>query len=165
MSRAMSLRENLQRRQRLRRRRGRESGRARARPSAPTCGCTAWWPTRHYAPPLARRAAAAARAARPPRRRRCRSRRRDLRGLLGLGRVALEEPRRRELAELVADHVLGDVHRDELLPVVHRDRVPDHLRDHGRAPRPGLDDLLLVLAIHRLHLLEQVEVDERPLLQ
>jgi hypothetical protein len=51
-------------------------------------------------------------------------RRSDLRGLLGLGGVTLELARRRELAELVADHVLGDVHRDELPPVVHRDRVP-----------------------------------------
>ena len=41
--------------------------------------------------------------------------------------------------ELVADHVLGDVDRDELLPVVHGDRVPDHLGHHGRSARPGLD--------------------------
>ena len=38
--------------------------------------------------------------------------------------MALERARRRELAELVADHVLGDVDRDELLAVVHGDVWP-----------------------------------------
>jgi hypothetical protein len=36
-------------------------------------------------------------------------------------------PRRRELAELVADHLLGDEHRHVLAAVVDGDRVPDHL--------------------------------------
>src|SRR5690606_955840 len=88
-----------------------------------------------------------------------------LRRLLGLRGVPLERARGRELAELVPDHVLGDVDRNELPPVVHRDRVAHHLRHDGRSPRPGLDDLLLVLAVHRLNLLEKVEVDERPLLE
>src|SRR6218665_811530 len=64
-------------------------------------------------------------------------------GLLGLQGVPLEGPRRGELAELVTDHVLGHVHRHELLAVVHRERVADHLGDHRRPARPGLDDLLL----------------------
>src|SRR4029453_6056069 len=55
-----------------------------------------------------------------------RSRRRGSR-LLRLRRVPLERPRRRELAELVSHHVLGDVHGDELLAVVHRHRVSHHL--------------------------------------
>src|SRR6185436_10265103 len=42
-----------------------------------------------------------------------RRRRRDLRRLVRLRRVSLEEARRRELAELVPDHVLGDIDRDE----------------------------------------------------
>ena len=79
--------------------------------------------------------------------------------------MALEGAGRRELAQLVADHVLGDVDRDELPAVVDGERVADHLRDHGGAPRPGLDDLLLVGAVHLLHLLEEVGVDERALLQ
>src|SRR5690606_15619342 len=52
-----------------------------------------------------------------------------IRRLLGLGplvrklaAVPTEEPRRRELAQLVADHVLRDVHGDELVAVVHRQR-------------------------------------------
>src|SRR5262245_49288627 len=51
---------------------------------------------------------------------RSRSRSRGSGRLLRLCRVSLERPRRRELAELVPDHVLGDVHGDELLAVVHR---------------------------------------------
>ena len=35
----------------------------------------------------------------------------------------------------------------------------------GRSARPGLDDAPLTLPVHGLHLLEQVQVDERPLLQ
>ena len=77
------------------------------------------------------RADSAAARARPA----ARSRRRGSRRTLGdLGRVALEDARRRELAELVADHVLGHVHRNELLAVVHRDGVADHLRNNRGAP-------------------------------
>src|SRR5262245_8817868 len=96
-----------------------------------------------------------------------RSRSRSRRGgrFLRLRRVSLERPRRRKLAELVSDHVLGDVHGNELLAVVDRHRVADHFRHHRRSTRPGLDDLLLVRSIHRLELLEQRRVDERALLQ
>ena len=47
-------------------------------------------------------------------------------------RVTLEDARRRELAELVPDHVLGDEHRDVRLAVVDADRVTDHLRHDRR---------------------------------
>src|SRR6185503_3942937 len=52
---------------------------------------------------------------------------------------------RGELTEAVADHVLGHVHGHVLAPVVDRDRVADERREDHRRPRPGLDDLLLVL--------------------
>ena len=42
-------------------------------------------------------------------------------------RVAAVRAGRRELAELVADHVLGDEHGDVLTPVVHRERVADEI--------------------------------------
>src|SRR5215813_5268089 len=42
--------------------------------------------------------------------------------------VGAEGPRQRELPEPVADHVLGHVHRDELLAVVHGQGVPHELR-------------------------------------
>src|SRR5690606_19974236 len=79
--------------------------------------------------------------------------------------VSLERAGQGELAELVPDHRLGDVHRHVLAAVVHRDRVAQHLRDDGRTPRPGLDDLLGVPLVQRHHLLHQVVVDERTLLQ
>src|SRR3569832_1975396 len=56
-----------------------------------------------------------------------------LRDLL-VGRVTLEGPREREFAQLVADHLVGDVDRDVLLAVVHGDRQPDEVgQDHGAA--------------------------------
>src|SRR5919197_1061163 len=79
--------------------------------------------------------------------------------------VAPEGARRRELAELVADHRLGDEHRDVGLAVVHRERVAEHGRhDHGAAG-PGLDDVLGAGFVLGVHLLDQVVVDEGSLLQ
>src|SRR3546814_13313476 len=45
-----------------------------------------------------------------------------------VGRVAVERPRRRELTELVADHVLGHQNRPKLLPVVDAERETHELR-------------------------------------
>src|SRR3974390_3505562 len=59
-------------------------------------------------------------------------------GLL-VRRVALEGPGHGELAELVADHLLGHVDRHVLLAVVHGDRDPDEVGQDRRAARPGLD--------------------------
>src|SRR3954453_10584728 len=79
--------------------------------------------------------------------------------------VAAERPGRSELAQLVADHRLGDEHRDVLAAVVHGQRVPEHLRnDHG-ATGPGADDVLGAPVVLRLHLLQEVVVDEGTLLQ
>src|SRR5512139_316718 len=52
---------------------------------------------------------------------------------LAVAGVAVERPRRRELPELVAHHVLRDEHGDELLAVVHGKGVPDKLRGDGGA--------------------------------
>src|SRR6478672_8282224 len=79
--------------------------------------------------------------------------------------VALEGPGRSKLAELVPDHRLGDEHRDVLAAVVHGDRVPEHVGDDRRAARPGLDDGLGALVVRYVHLLEQVVVNERALLE
>ena len=85
-------------------------------------------------------------------------------GALAGRRVALEDARQRELAELVPDHVLGDVHRDMLLAVVHRHRQADEIGHHRRAARPGLDRALVAGRARGVHLLHQVVVDERTLL-
>src|SRR5262249_7763198 len=61
-------------------------------------------------------------------------------GLL-VGGMAVEGARRRELAELVADHVLADQHRDVLVAVVDAEGHPDELRQDGRAPAPYPDHL------------------------
>src|SRR4051794_39728726 len=79
--------------------------------------------------------------------------------------VAAVGPRRRELAELVADHRVGDEHRHVLAAVVHRDRVADHLGHDHRAARPGLDDVVAALLVLAVHLLHQVAVHEGALLQ
>src|SRR4051794_2454762 len=56
--------------------------------------------------------------------------------------VAIEHARRRELAELVAYHLLGDHDGDVLLPIVDAERQPDELRQDRRAPAPDLDHLV-----------------------
>src|SRR5687767_8758380 len=97
------------------------------------------------------------------RRRRCgRSSRRHL---LLLGGVAMEGPRRRELAQLVTDHLLGDEHRDELLAVMDGERMTDHVRRDHRSARPRLDDRLLSRIVHLPHPVFEVRVHERTLLQ
>src|SRR5580704_15121205 len=99
--------------------------------------------------------------------RRCRRRRRRRgtrrTGALGLAirRMAVERARRRELAELVADHFLGDDHRDVLLPVIDPEGEPDELRQNGRAPRPDADHLVASRLSRGIRLLEQIAVDER----
>src|SRR5688572_5078877 len=76
------------------------------------------------------------------------------------GAVSLEHPSGRELAELVPDHVLGHIHRDEFLAVVNRDRVPDHFGRNRRAPRPRLVNLALAGRIHVRNGLQKRRVNE-----
>src|SRR5207245_6380496 len=79
--------------------------------------------------------------------------------------MTAESPRGRELAKLVADHRLGDKHRNVLAAVVNGDRVAEHLRnDHG-ATRPRLDHVLAALIFLVVHFFLQLFVDEWALLQ
>src|SRR5260370_249890 len=80
-------------------------------------------------------------------------------GLSCLGRVALERARRRELAELVAHHVLRHVDRDELAAVVNCNGMADEVRGNGRAARPGAANLLIVRLVHNVDLRHEVTVD------
>src|ERR1700730_7523263 len=59
-------------------------------------------------------------------------------GALGFAvrRMAVERAGRRKLTEFVADHFLGDDHRDVLLAVVDAEGEADELRQNGRTPRP-----------------------------
>src|SRR5215470_16818206 len=70
-----------------------------------------------------------------------------------------------ELPQLVADHRLGDEHRDVLTAVMHRDRVPQHDWDDHGAARPRLDDVPRPLVVLGVHLLQQVVVHKGTLLQ
>src|SRR4051794_37676871 len=64
-------------------------------------------------------------------------------GLGGLAAgVTAEHARRRELAELVPDHVLLHEHAEELVAVVHLEGVPHELRRDRARACPGLDGLL-----------------------
>ena len=72
--------------------------------------------------------------------------------------VAAEDAGRGELAELVADHVLGDIDGDELVPVMHSDGETHEVGgDHGRAG-PGLDGRFLPGLLGGDHALFQFEV-------
>ena len=71
----------------------------------------------------------------------------------------------RELAQLVADHVLTYEHRDVFAAVVDRQRVSDHGWDDHGATRPRLNDGVRALFILRLDLDQQVLVNEGALLQ
>ena len=51
----------------------------------------------------------------------------------------MERAGRRELAELVTDHLLGDEHRNVLVTVVDAEGESDELRQDGRAAAPNLD--------------------------
>src|SRR3954452_20491155 len=77
--------------------------------------------------------------------------------------VGAEGSCRRELAELMADHVLVDLHRQELVAVIDPERQADELRQDGRAARPDLDDLVAGRRPRRFGLGQQVTVDERSL--
>src|SRR4051794_30305540 len=79
--------------------------------------------------------------------------------------VPTEGARGRELAELVPDHGLGHEDRDVLATVVHGQRVAQHVGDDRGTTRPGADHVLGALFVLSVHLLEQVVVDERALLQ
>jgi len=102
------------------------------------------------------------------RRRRCSARRCSLgtrRAGQALGfpirRVAVERARRREFTEFVADHFLGDDHRDVLLAVIDAEGEPDELRQDGRAARPDADHLVAAGRARGIRLFQQIAVDKR----
>src|SRR5262245_33589140 len=86
-------------------------------------------------------------------------------GLLGhVLAVASEHAGGNELAQLVPHHVLGDVNGQELVAVVHGQRVADELGQDRAASGPCLEHPLLAAAVQRLDLADQAAHDVRPLL-
>ena len=58
--------------------------------------------------------------------------------------MAAEDAGRSELAKLVTHHVLGDVHRDELVAIMHGNSLTHKVGRNHRSSRPSLDSDLLV---------------------
>ena len=78
------------------------------------------------------------------------------------GRVAMEGPGRRELAELVTHHVLRHGDGDELVAIVHLERQAHELRQDGGAAAPRLDSLRTATgAASGIRLFQEIPVDER----
>src|SRR5690242_11375687 len=75
-------------------------------------------------------------------------------------RMPVERARRRELAELVADHLLSDDHRDVLLPVIDAESQSDELRQDRRTPRPDADHLVASGRARGIRLLQQIAVNK-----
>ena len=73
--------------------------------------------------------------------------------------------RGRELAELVPDHVLGHIDRDEFVPIVYRERHPHEFRRYGARAGPGLDHALFAACGGFTHSLRELVVDERRFLE
>src|SRR6185503_9842869 len=80
-----------------------------------------------------------------------------------LSAMPLENPRRRELPQLVSHHVLLHKHLDELVPVVNLKRMAHKLRNDRASPTPGLQRLLRPPLIERGHALEQLLIHIRTL--
>src|SRR3546814_19526734 len=75
--------------------------------------------------------------------------------------VAGEGARRRELAQLMADHFLIDEDGDELAAVVDVERQPNELRQDRRPARPGLDRYAGTCVLCRLRLLQTASLERK----
>src|SRR5260370_2713397 len=78
--------------------------------------------------------------------------------------MSVEGPGRRELPELVADHVLRHEHGHELPTVVNREGETHRVRHDGRAAGTGLDDLFPAPRAWRLGFFHQVSLARPALL-
>src|SRR5712691_10778296 len=74
--------------------------------------------------------------------------------------MAVEGPGRRELAEFVADHVLGHQHRDEFVPVIDAEGQPNELREDRRPPGPRPDHFVAARGARLFRLFQHIAVDE-----
>src|SRR5277367_2207999 len=79
--------------------------------------------------------------------------------------VALKGACRRELSELVPDHLFGHIDRNKFPSVVDGNRVPDHVGNDRGTPRPRLDYFLFTARIQSFYFVAQVAIDKRPLLR
>src|SRR3569832_393273 len=80
-----------------------------------------------------------------------------------VGRVTLERTGQCEFAELVANHVFRNQHRNMLPAIVDRNRQADEIRQNCGTTRPSLDRTTILGCVRGFHLLQQMTVDERTL--
>src|SRR6476646_2252012 len=94
---------------------------------------------------------------------RSRSRTRRCRSAFGfaVGRMAVEHPGRRKLAELVTDHFFVHEHRNVLLAVIDAEIQPHELRQNGRTPAPYPDHFVAARRAGSLCLAQQIAIDKR----
>ena len=69
-----------------------------------------------------------------------------------------------KFAQLMAHHVLGDVHRDELVSIVHGHSVPYKVRSYHRPSTPGFYHLLLAAIVYPLYFANKLVRNIRPFL-
>lgn len=75
--------------------------------------------------------------------------------------VGLKDPCRRKFPQLVANHILGHVDRNEGFAVVHSEVVSNKVwGDHG-ATAPGLDGLLVAGFDSSIDLCQKLLIDKR----
>jgi hypothetical protein len=74
--------------------------------------------------------------------------------------MAFEKPCGRKLSEFMAHHVFRNEDGDELLAVMDRQSMSDHVRDHGGPPGPGLQNPLLSAGIHVVNAGQQPGFDK-----
>lgn len=82
---------------------------------------------------------------------------RDLRSMRAM---LLEDSCRRELSELMADHVLCHKYGVENFAVVNQEGVADKIRCDGGTTRPRLDGLFVSSVIHLINLLEEMQINK-----
>jgi hypothetical protein len=75
----------------------------------------------------------------------------------------MEGARRRELAELMSNHILCDIDGKEATAIVNSNRFPDHLGEDRGTSRPCLDGSTIVGALVD-DLLDEMVVYERAFL-
>jgi hypothetical protein len=78
--------------------------------------------------------------------------------------MSLIGPGRGKFTEFVPDHVLGHIDGKELLSVVNVEGMTDHLWKNCGSSRPSLNDLVIIPIIELDHLLIELLVDIRALL-
>ena len=79
--------------------------------------------------------------------------------------VFLKDSRRGKLTQFVADHILGDKHREERLAIVNVKSVTNKVRRNGGTPGPGFDGLFRSSVIQPIDFIEQLPLYVRTFFQ